>query len=134
HEVHWTRELRPHAIRARLALATRLVELARANRNGIWAFILRNTYRPGLLVGQFNGLVSNPPWLAMSQLAENPYKTQLSSRAQLYGINPAGASHLHLELATTYLLHAVDRYLSPGAAVACLLPGTIFNGHHHQKF
>jgi hypothetical protein len=61
-----------------LTLAERLVELARANRNGIWAFILRNTYRPGLLVGQFNGLVSHPPWLAMSQLADNPYEVQLS--------------------------------------------------------
>jgi len=116
------------------ALATRMAELAGANRNGIWAFILRNTYRPGLLAGQFNGLVSNPPWLAMSQLADNPYKTQLAARAQLYGINPAGASHLHLELATTYLLHAIDRYLKPHAAIACLLPGTVFNGHHHQKF
>ena len=134
HRVTMATALRSKVAGATLALATRLVELARANRNGIWAFILRNTYRPGLLVGQFNGLVSNPPWLAMSQLAENPYQAQLSARALLYGINPAGASHLHLELATTYLLHAVDRYLSPGAAVACLLPGTIFNGHHHQKF
>jgi hypothetical protein len=70
----------------------------------------------------------------MSQLAENPYKAQLSARRCSTASILAGASHLHLELATTYLLHAVDRYLSPDAAVACLLPGTIFNGHHHQKF
>ena len=41
---------------------------------------------------------------------------------------------LHLELGTTYLLHAIDRYLSPDAAVACLVPGTVFNGHHHEPF
>lgn len=41
-------------------LASRMSELAVANRNGIWAFIMRNTYRPGLLSDQFNGLVSNP--------------------------------------------------------------------------
>ncbi len=116
------------------ALARRMADLAVANRNGIWAFILRNTYRPGLLAGQFNGLVSNPPWLGMSQFADNPYKEQLSARAQAYGIKPGGASHLHLELATTHLLHAVDRYLRPGAAVACLVPGTVFNGQHHAKF
>lgn len=126
--------LRSRIVATALALAIRMAELARANRNGIWAFILRNTYRPGLLIGQFNGLVSNPPWLTMSQLADNPYKAQLSRRAQLYGVKPAGASHLHLELATTYLLHAIDRYLAPRATVACLLPGTVFNGHHHQKF
>lgn len=115
-------------------LTLRMAELAIANRNGIWAFILRNTYRPGLLAGQFTGLVSNPPWLAMSQLADNPYKEQLSARAQHYGVKPSGAAHLHLELATTHLLHAIDRYLKPGAGVACLVPGTILKGQHHSKF
>jgi len=114
-------------------LARRMGDLAVSGRNGIWAFILRNTYRPGLLAGQFNGLVSNPPWLAMSQFADNPYKEALSQRASSYGIKPGGASHLHLELATTHLLHAVDRYLEAGAAVACLVPGTVFNGQHHAK-
>ena len=90
-----------------------MAELAFANRNGIWAFILRNTYRPGLLTGQFNGLVSNPPWLAMSGLADNPYRAMLTARAKLYGIRPTGSSFLHLELGTTHLLHAVDRYLKP---------------------
>lgn len=116
------------------SLVVRMAELAIAGRNGIWAFILRNTYRPGLLTGQFNGLISNPPWLAMSRLADNPYREVLSNRAALYGVRPAGQSFLHLELGTTHLLHAVDRYLSPDASVACLVPGTIFNGHHHEPF
>ena len=126
-------EIRQRIGRAIYQLARRMGELAVSNRNGIWAFILRNTYRPGLLAGQFNGLVSNPPWLAMSQFADNPYKEQLSARALVYGIKPGGAAHLHLELATTHLLHAIDRYLKPGAVVACLVPGTVFNGQHHAK-
>jgi methylase of polypeptide subunit release factors len=116
------------------ALVHRMAELAVADRNGIWAFILRNTYRPGLLTGQFNGLVSNPPWLAMSRLGDNPYRNVLTNRAKIYGIRPPGQSFLHLELGTTHLLHAVDRYLAPGASVACLVPGTVFNGHHHELF
>jgi SAM-dependent methyltransferase len=116
------------------ALVCRMAELAIAGRNGIWAFILRNTYRPGLLSGQFNGLVSNPPWLAMSALADNPYKKVLTQRAMLYGVRPSAQSFLHLELGTMHLLHAVDRYLGADAAVACLIPGTIFNGHHHEPF
>ena len=134
HQVDVEPDLRQRVERATFELAQRMSDLALANRNGIWAFVLRNTYRPGLLAGYFNGLVSNPPWLAMSQLAENPYKMHLSTRAALYDIAPGGASHLHLELATTFLLHAIDRYLRPEAAVACLLPGTVFNGSHHQKF
>jgi hypothetical protein len=114
------------------ALAARMSDLAAQNRNGIWAFILRNTYRPGLLSGQFNGLVSNPPWLAMSSLADNPYRGLLTDRAGLYGIKPGGESFLHLELGTTHLLHAVDRYLTTDASIACLVPGSVFNGRHHE--
>ena len=111
-----------------------MASLAVSDRNGIWAFILRNAYRPGLLTGQFNGLVSNPPWLAMSRLADNPYRLMLRERAQVYGIQPEGQSFLHLELGTTHLLHAVDRYLAPHASIACLVPGTVLNGHHHEPF
>lgn len=132
--VRLSAELRDASANAIVALAHRMKDLADAGRNGIWAFILRNTYRPGLLAGQFNGLVSNPPWLAMSALADNPYRELLSRRAALYGVRPAGQSFLHLELGTTHLLHAVDRYLKPGAAVACLVPGTILNGNHHERF
>lgn len=128
------RDVRNRIIEAARALASQMSELALNNRNGIWAFVLRNTYRPGLLAGHFNGLVSNPPWLAMSQLAENPYTEALSARASVYGIAPGGAAHLHLELATTFLIHAADRYLRDGAVIGCLLPGTLFNGSHHQRF
>ena len=127
-------ELKEVLVPAVFALVHRMAELAVAGRNGIWAFILRNTYRPGLLAGRFNGLVSNPPWLAMSRLGDNPYREVLTGRAKLYGIRPPGQSFLHLELGSTHLLHAVDRYLADDAAVACLLPGTLFNGHHHELF
>jgi len=126
-------ELYKQLFDALFPLAHRMAELAVAGRNGIWAFILRNTYRPGLLTGHFNGLVSNPPWLAMSGLADNPYRDLLKSRAKLYGIQPAGQSFLHLELGTMHLLHAIDRYLGPDACVACLVPGTVLNGTHHER-
>jgi hypothetical protein len=44
-------------------LITAIDQLNRDGRNGIWAYILRNSFRPGLVAGQFNGLVSNPPGL-----------------------------------------------------------------------
>ena len=68
----------------------------------------------------------------MSRLTNNPYQEALARRASLYGVSPTGSSFLHLVLGTTHLLHAVDRYLKPGACVACLVPGTVFNGDHHE--
>lgn len=109
-----------------------LERLQRNGRNGIWSFILSNSYRPGLTGKQFNCVVSNPPWLAMSKFADNPYRDSLSRKAERYGIKPGGASHLHLELATTFLISAVDKYLSEGASWGCVMPGTVINGGQHE--
>lgn len=134
HQLSLDAELTQRIVDAIFHLAQRMAQLAIEGRSGIWAFILRNTYRPGLVAGQFNGLVSNPPWLAMSQLADNPYLQYLDQRAKSYALKPKGAAYLHLDVATTHLLHAVDMYLKPGAAVVSLVPGTVLDGQHHLPF
>jgi len=115
-------------------LARRMAEIAVDGRNGIWAFVLKNTYRPSLLAGQFNGIVSNPPWLALSRIRNNPYKERITTRTQSYGLKPQAQSFLHLEIATTFLMYAVDRYLKAGGVVGVIVPATILNGDHHEPF
>ncbi|MGY3053844.1 hypothetical protein ACVWYG_002045 [Pedobacter sp. UYEF25] len=116
------------------ALMEKIDLLSRDGRNGIWSYILRNSFRPGLVLGQFNGLVSNPPWLALSKVAHNPYQTILKKKADNFGIKPPGSSHLHIELATIFLLHAIQQYLVDGAQIGCIVPETLLNGHHHNPF
>ncbi|MHA6889404.1 hypothetical protein [Ralstonia pseudosolanacearum] len=111
-----------------------LETLQRAGRNGIWAFVLRNSFRPALVAGRFNGVVTNPPWLALSKIGSNPYRDALKAKAAAYGIKATGSSHLHVEIATIFLLHAIDRYLTPDAVVGCILPDTVLNGSHHEPF
>lgn len=111
-----------------------LEDLQRAGRNGIWAFVLRNSYRPGLVAGKFNGLVSNPPWLALSKIASNPYTDILRKKAEAFAIKPPGSAHLHVEMATIFLLHAVEKYLLPDSVVGCVLPESILSAYHHNPF
>ena len=111
-----------------------LEKLQRAGRNGIWAFVLRNSFRPALVAGRFNGVVTNPPWLALSKIASNPYQNALKAKSELHGIKAPGSSHLHVEIATIFLLHAIERYLTPGAVIGCILPDTVLNGSHHEPF
>jgi methylase of polypeptide subunit release factors len=111
-----------------------LETLQRAGRNGIWAFVLRNSFRPALVAGRFNGVVTNPPWLALSKIGNNPYRDALKAKSAAYGIKARGSSHLHVEIATIFLLHAIDRYLTPGAVIGCILPDTVLNGSHHEPF
>lgn len=116
------------------ALILTLERLQREGRNGIWPFLLGNSYRPGLVREQFNAIVSNPPWMALSKLADNPYKAVLASRAERYGIKPTGSSHLHVELATVFLLNSVDKYLRADAICGVIMPDTLLNGFHHEPF
>jgi methylase of polypeptide subunit release factors len=115
-------------------LITTLEKLQREGRNGIWPFLLGNSYRPGLVKGQFNAVVSNPPWMAMSKLADNPYRNDIVLRAERYGIKPTGSSHLHAELATVFFLNSVDKYLKDGCFCGVVLPDTLLNGYHHEPF
>jgi len=113
-------------------LITELELLQREGRNGIWYFIICNSYRPGLSSHQFNCIVSNPPWMAMSKLADNPYKDTLRKIADHYGIKPAGPAFLHMELATIFLLGSIDRYLAQDAFWSCVMPGSLLNGLNHE--
>lgn len=38
-----------------------LADLIRSKKNSIWAFIIRNTYRPAILKGHFDVVIGNPP-------------------------------------------------------------------------
>lgn len=109
-------------------------KLQAAGLNGLWAFILKNSYRPALVAGQFNGLISNPPWLALSKMRDNPYGIVLRALATRLKLNPPGSAHLHTELSTTFLYASVDRYLQPDAVVACVLPDAVLNGYQHRPF
>ena len=113
-------------------LIQQLERLQREGRNGIWYFILSNSYRPGITSQQFDCIVSNPPWMAMSKLSENPYRHALHQLAEKYGIKPTGASHPHMEMATIFLVSAIDRYLKNDGYWSCIMPGSLLSGMNHE--
>lgn len=115
-------------------LTSILEKMQRDGKNGIWAFILGNTYRPALVEGQFNGIVSNPPWMTMSKLHNNPYRAGLVVKSTRYNIKPAGGAHHHVELATIFLIQSIERYLFSDSKFACVMPDSLLNGYHHEPF
>jgi hypothetical protein len=113
---------------------TAIFRLNSQGKNGIWNFLILNSYRPALVEKSFNGLLSNPPWLTLSRIAENPYKNFLSYLAEELNIKPSGSSFLHIELATIFLLASIERYLMSNGVVGCVIPGTVLSGDHHHPF
>lgn len=109
-------------------------KLDQRGQNGIWFFVLKNTLRPTLVAANFNGIVSNTPWLALSKLGNNPYKTELKFLGRSLGILPTGASAPHVELATIFLVNSVKRYLVKNGVFGCILPHSVLAGNNHTPF
>ena len=108
--------------------------LDQKGQNGIWSFVLKNTLRPTLVAANFNGIVSNTPWLALSKLGNNPYKNKLRYLGRFLGILPTGTSAPHVELATIFLVNSVKRYLAEGGVFGCILPHSVLAGNNHIPF
>lgn len=111
-----------------------LSDLRGRDRNGIWPFVLGNSFKPAFATGFFNGIVSNPPWLALSRLRGNPYHDALVKLANKHGIMPRGSSFPHVELATIFLVTSIRRYVSDGGIIACIMPHSMLNGRHEEPF
>jgi hypothetical protein len=109
-----------------------LADLERRGRNGLWLHMLKNGYRPALVRGKFNGVVTNFPWLALSKLADNPYKAVLQAKTEEFGLQPVPQSALHLELATIFLVHAAKHYLGERGRLAAVVPNSVIQGTQHE--
>jgi hypothetical protein len=114
-------------------IADALRRLIEAGRDTIWAFVLKNVYKPLFLKGNFDVVVGNPPWLSF-RYAEPEYqaflKRQITERYNL--LSGRGELITHLELATLFLVRAADLYLRDGGLVAFVLPRSIFSADQHD--
>ncbi|MBI3896140.1 MAG: SAM-dependent DNA methyltransferase, partial [Acidobacteria bacterium] len=82
-----------------------LAELIRDRKNSIWSFIIRNSYRPAMLKGQFDFIIGNPPWLSYRYISDPDYQEEVKRRAVVkYKIAPKSQNLItHMELATVFL-------------------------------
>jgi len=110
-----------------------LRRLIESKRDTIWAFVLKNIYKPLFLKGNFDFVVGNPPWLSF-RYAEPRYQEFLKEQiTKTYGLlSGRGELITHMELATLFLLRAADLYLKDGATIAFVLPRSVFSADQHH--
>ena len=111
-----------------------LYQLNKDGKNGIWSFVLKNSFRPILIHHTFNGIVTNTPWLTLSKVNSNPYKVGLKAIAEKMAIDPTDASFPHLDIATVFLLSSIERFLKDDGVFGCILPDAVMTGKQHEKF
>ena len=116
----------------------RIVEILKgfieSNRDSIWAFILKNIYKPLFLKGKFDIVIGNPPWLSYRYVELPKYQKFLKEQiTQIYNLLSGRAELItHLELGTLFFIRTADLYLKQSGNISFVLPRSIFVADQHD--
>jgi len=115
-----------------------LRHLVRTGRDTVYAFVLRNAYRPELFAyRKFDLVAGNPPWLSYRYIEDASYQGRVKRKAQAYELVASDEVKLftQMELATLFFAHAYERYLRDGGAIAFVMPRSVLTGaQQHRRF
>lgn len=113
----------------------RLARLIRKRDNSIWAFIIRNSYRPAMLRQHFDVILGNPPWLSYRYIADPDYQAEIKKRAvEDYRIAPKKQKLMtQMEVATVFAAHSMGWFAADGAKLGFVMPRSILSGDQHEN-
>jgi hypothetical protein len=122
-------------VRALWRFTRELADLIAKQENSIWAFIVKNAYRPAMLRNQFDFIVGNPPWLSYRYIADPEYQAEVKKRAVTdYGIAPESKKlTTQMELATVFLVHALATFGKVGARLGFVMPRSVLSADQHEN-
>jgi len=110
-------------------LYRQLYRLDEEGRNGLWARLLKNAFAP-VLVGQFDFVVGNPPWVRWGYLSSE-YKEATKRLWFDYGLfslkgveAQLGGGEKDLSMLFTYV--AADKYLKKGGKLGFVITQVVF--------
>jgi hypothetical protein len=111
------------------ALYEELVRLDKANKNGVWARIIKNAFAP-LFIGQVDYVVGNPPWVNWESLPED-YRNTLKPLWQDYELFTLSGAAGRLgggkkDLSMLFVYVAIDNYLPEQGRLGFVITQTIF--------
>jgi hypothetical protein len=117
-------------------LAKLLHEFIRKPEDTIWAYILKNQYKPTFLTKQFDVVIGNPPWLSFRFVEKGEYQDYLKRLIVKECGLLEGAGHLitHLELGTLFFVRCASLYLKSTGKIGFVLPRSIFTADQHDRF
>ncbi len=111
------------------ALYRRFYELEKEGRDGIWARLIKNAFAP-VLVGKFDFVVGNPPWVNWESLSQE-YRDATRKLWKDYGLFTLsghaarlGGGKKDLSMLFTYV--AADKYLKPKGKLGFVITQTVF--------
>ena len=111
------------------ALYRRFLTLQQEGRNSIWARLIKNAFAP-VLVGEFDFVVGNPPWVNWESLS-GEYREATKRLWQDYGLFSLTGHAARLgggkkDLAMLFAYAAIDHYLKKGGRLGFVITQTVF--------
>jgi hypothetical protein len=116
-------------IDAHIDLYKELVKLDKANKNGIWARIIKNNFAP-LFVGKVDYVVGNPPWINWRSLPSE-YRDSIAPLWKNYGLFTQTGLSARLgagmdDISVLMLFVSADHFLGESGRLAFVITQTIF--------
>ena len=111
------------------ALYRRFLTLEQEGRNGIWARLIKNAFAP-VLVGEFDFVVGNPPWVNWESLS-GEYREATKRLWVDYGLFSLKGHAARLgggkkDLAMLFAYASIDNYLKRGGKLGFVITQTVF--------
>ncbi len=101
----------------------------------IWAFVLKNFYKPAFLLHSFNVVIGNPPWLSYRYVDNPDYQVVLKRLiTEHYALTSKAELVTQMELATLFFLASAENYLSDGGDIGFVMPRAVFTADQHDAF
>jgi len=120
--------LKQNSIDSLTRLYLKILALERKGRNRIWTRILKNSFAP-LLIGKFDYVVGNPPWINWENLPEF-YREQTKGLWEWYGLTKktkgVGLGKVKRDMAMLFVARCLDRFTKENGRLAFLIPFTVY--------
>ncbi len=113
-------------------------KLVQEGRDTIWAFILKNYYRPVFFCHKSFSLVAgNPPWLAYRYIRDPDYQSRVKKLTIDYHLLTSKDVKLftHMDTSTLFFAFSLFMYAQNGETIAFVMPRSVITGaKHHASF
>ena len=115
---------------------SKLLELDKENKNGIWLTVIRNSLAP-LKQGKFDYVIGNPPWVNWENIAKD-YRDRIKNLYKEYGILPKNINAAtKIDLSMLFVYRCIDKYLKDDGYLAFLINDAAFKamaGNGFRRF
>jgi hypothetical protein len=115
-----------------------LLKLDKDRRNTIWAFILKNAYRPEFLRREkVDYVVGNPPWLGYAFIKDKGYQRRIKELVFQYGLLTPddGKLFTRMDAWSVFFVHCEAEFLAAGGSLGFVLPkSAMLPAKQHANF